>query len=1327
MKKLRSSQKLPVQAYSRHGGFAIVTVLLFLILLAILIVGFLNRAGSERSAAAAYYEGNAVSILADQAVNIVQAQIDHASSQKNIAWASQPGMVRTFQANGDLLHAYKLYSDQAMVDTNVDVAAAVEELDGWEQRPGQFTDLNAPVFRTPDEEEMQPIYPIIDATAVGGGIEGFSVTDAPGSTSIQPVPMPVRWLYVLRDGTTVAAAEGADDKQATVAGASKANPIVGRIAFWTDDETAKLNVNTASHGSFWDIPRAFTLEERDRLARFQPALQEFQRYPGHPATTSLWPVFGYKFPGDDQITDDNGQHTYPEFSAFALSLAPRVEQGGSLGGTVVATTPVEPDGERLFSSVDELLFDAHQGVRTASTQLGKDDIEKAKFFLTARSNAPEINLFNLPRMAIWPINAGGKKPSTLDELVAFCSMVNGAPYYFQRSDPKSGTADIDGDTPYSKRNQELYHYINTLLAAPHPGFGESADTFAKKYTADETGQIVTEIFDYIRSSNLYSTALGADAYTAGNVATAGSGVGQVTPLKIDGTKGVGRIPVLSKAVFQLFVSGASSSLGGVFTPLPGKTPLYSDPLGTTPHYQQLTSFLDKTGLSDPVDLKTSGIIYFDTFDPMYGYSFPRYNFTVDVEFQGDWTVDGKPLGFPSTATLTINNDHHLLYDAEFDDGIRTWMGHYLGGLLGPQWMMQNYSSVAPNPSKTTGAKFNGPYPLVSSQVSLHPPFNLVKRNNAAPTGDLTVTLPSVETLPSSSISFSGGTVIAKLKVGSEVVQEYRFVFPPFTKPAPRYASRLAPLGSLNLGDDSRADDVLKQFAVSADFRNRWRYQPHAHRASTRTGAGNSKYKFVDVGLVQDGDVAVALEARFGDKRLLSGRNLLTTGTTAKDSFERNISYDNTSARHAVTLRTDPSGQERRNRANRVGQRPGRILDITYGQNAMPEVVDRYPHGVEATTQGVDGGNFTPDFDNGTFHMPDDAYVGRADEGSVYDKTSDKSVYIAWYLNIASHTNSHNSPTFYSPNKQMPSAVKFGSLPTGVIRNHPWQTLLFRPDPGHHPGAAGVPDYSLLDLFWMPVVEPYAISEPFSTNGKVNMNYQIMPFGYIQRSTAIRGVMQTEEVLSMHNDDAALGNPDGQGYGDGTGAAEAYEKELGDSYKRFAVGDTAATTYFSTKRFRKRFNLDETTGTLRSFEELFKDNRIFRSETEICTIPIVPEGEEWNADFEQDYWQPRSLTGDNSREAPYANLLPRFTTRSNTYTVHYRVQSLKKSISSDPTIWEEGKDSVVAELRGSRVIERYIDPNNVDIPDYAAAASPTSLDTLERFYRWRIIANREFEP
>ncbi len=33
---------------------------------------------------------------------------------------------------------------------------------------------------------------------------------------------------------------------------------------------------------------------------------------------------------------------------------------------------------------------------------------------------------------------------------------------------------------------------------------------------------------------------------------------------------------------------------------------------------------------------------------------------------------------------------------------------------------------------------------------------------------------------------------------------------------------------------------------------------------------------------------------------------------------------------------------------------------------------------------------------------------------------------------------------------------------------------------------------------MPVVEPYPISEPLSTAGRINMNYQIVPFTYINR-------------------------------------------------------------------------------------------------------------------------------------------------------------------------------------------------------------------------------------
>ncbi|MEJ0000336.1 MAG: hypothetical protein WDO13_14955, partial [Verrucomicrobiota bacterium] len=64
------------------------------------------------------------------------------------------------------------------------------------------------------------------------------------------------------------------------------DPIVGRIAFWTDDETGKININTASEGaynnsstyatSFSDTPRVCT--PYDLNLEKSPACQnEFQR------------------------------------------------------------------------------------------------------------------------------------------------------------------------------------------------------------------------------------------------------------------------------------------------------------------------------------------------------------------------------------------------------------------------------------------------------------------------------------------------------------------------------------------------------------------------------------------------------------------------------------------------------------------------------------------------------------------------------------------------------------------------------------------------------------------------------------------------------------------------------------------------------------------------------------------------------------------------------------------------------------------------------------------------------------------------------------------
>ena len=68
----------------------------------------------------------------------------------------------------------------------------------------------------------------------------------------------------------------------------------------------------------------------------------------------------------------------------------------------------------------------------------------------------------------------------------------------------------------------------------------------------------------------------------------------------------------------------------------------------------------------------------------------------------------------------------------------------------------------------------------------------------------------------------------------------------------------------------------------------------------------------------------------------------------------------------------------------------------------------------------------------------------------------------------------------------------------------------------HFGAKQLPDHLWMDYFWMPVVQPYVISEPFSTAGKVNMNYQILPFQYIRRATALHAVMKAEKILAIPN-------------------------------------------------------------------------------------------------------------------------------------------------------------------------------------------------------------------
>jgi uncharacterized protein (TIGR02600 family) len=224
---------------------------------------------------------------------------------------------------------------------------------------------------------------------------------------------------------------------------------------------------------------------------------------------------------------------------------------------------------------------------------------------------------------------------------------------------------------------------------------------------------------------------------------------------------------------------------------------------------------------------------------------------------------------------------------------------------------------------------------------------------------------------------------------------------------------------------------------------------------------------------------------------------------------------------------------------------------------------------------------------------------------------------------------------------------------------------------------------------MPVAEPYAISEPFSTAGKVNMNYQILPFTYITRNTALRAVLSPEKV-------AQIGKVSG-------------------AYTRVISGSA-----------RSSLNLNDTDGTLRQFKERFSQGDIFRSATEICDIFLVPSGSSWTSDSAaRTAWYGDNFTyvGDNLRERPYATIYPRVTTKSNTFRVYYTTQSLNNR-STNPAVWNESLGVVTGEYRGSTTIERYLNPADTNLPD---AATDASNPSLEDYYRWRIVEQTSFAP
>ncbi len=1573
---------------------ALVLVISFVVLLSALVVAFFSRVTTDLASSKSYAEGVTVRQLADSAVGVVMGQIREATTLANASWASQPGLIRTYRtasgnAGPNAFAFYKLYSSHDLIVsgreitsfdptlTNPSQSATPVEVplgnNGWSIQPAYFTDLNEPVSIPNPKGGADTVkrYPIFDPSVAAiynpgsrpaklvlkdGQVEGCEIALSLTDRTKNDAPMPVRWIYVLKDGTLTApvpltgsatAATGliaswsTSGPSGTRTGVpTKDNPIVGRVAFWTDDDSCKVNINTAGGfllpdgvdedtnlnyktpafdgkternpgfyaGSFWDTPRVQTYFDRGvnsdnidnyrgALANSQPSANEFQRYPGHPSTTSLGLVFKHLLPAK---TGFNSEKLY--------AMSPRLTPGGSLNGTKYLDVtndrplitkenfnPKKVNGYHLFASVDEMYYTTLNGTRQSavdginqwvSTQGGKEApmaansittqmVDKVRFFLTANSRAPELNLFGRPRVVMWPVawsNPSQGREANLqnlginnsnDDLIRFCSTVGRDPnqikqrttqqgeFIFSRQDPYSSTVDFN-----LPRNQQVFSYLRELTSAakPVPGFGGS---FQQKYIGGPGGrdQILTEIFDYIRTINQKdgSRELTIDTKApvrstqnnqlkaAARYAPHALVVPTRTTVQGNPVSGFGRYPTISEASIVFYhggficrpvpgselskyvlkggigddgkpydIEGLTDKGGLQLIPgnkeevviydlnivYPGKLPpfatvsrptskpgVYAGPIRKEPEWVAQNVF-QWTGQL------VRAFVIFETFNPMQGYApvdnfanislvdtvapltngkYQRYNYADpskgvyvhELAIQGNFSITTSGItqnlpigeGFPAASSGGLKN----AFTRTSGD---TYAGRNFGGTEGFFHTLQDRVSISP--TAVTAVDTYYPFQSRCDQAlsGVRVPFN--PADTVATTFD-----------------FSGGRMELQIryeeKVGGgghiENIQRVTLNFPEAKGwPLPTANFRCDPASFTDCGGfDARMENFDTDFLGEFSSKRNWNtflgnylkdktglpsgwamayhlpsriawareypHNPMGPKDSTGAVWGDGKhYTNAFMQILQPGDTIRSLVVGGGDPAAADPRIAALQQTVS--TLLPHPDY-NSGKHRAETLRRgdggfyfDPSNK-RYAEAPQLTTDPttGSFIALTSGTKYKPgygpDLVRTDNNGSPFVARRGDGG--AADFDTGIGIMPDGAFAGKADEGNAaafwWDDYWKKYNYVEAY-----YTWVYDNPldTYFSPNRQVPSPVMFGSLPAPHVpwAQAGWKTLLFCPNPAaiatSHHGALNPPDHLLLDLFSMPVVEPYAISEPFSTAGKINLNYPIVPFDYIKRTTAIRAALHPLRVTAI-------------------------PQNFVDGNKQFRYKGQA-----NNENLRYLVDRDE---TLKGFDDFFAQYRLnksagfFKSASQICERFLYPKGttiDGSNVKFTtgesqiKAFWQLNQLTGDNVREKPYADLYPRITTKSNTFTIHYRVQTLRQrpysgSASGEAAYYrsfDESRDSVLSELRGNATIERYLDPEDPRFQsNYSPAKDRINVETqsLEDAYRFRIISNKRFSP
>ncbi len=288
-------------------GIALVIVLAMIVLITVLVVGFTVNMRTERQASNAIFRSQSAAVAAQgalaHAVSLLNKYIPQPVPPGGVIvdptnWIVSPGMLTLVQGNSDATTVPTI--------TRIPLSSNPTPAPGASDYTSTATDAN-----------LNP--PLV--TRAGNSI-------LPGSQEMR-----VAWVPLLRDPSQTATAS---------------NQIVGRYAFWIDDESAKININTAA---------------------------------GKPKQADM--DFSKVTPGVVTI-GGNGGGTYPlgHPGSVNLDLLGSLDLPGLANGVLTSGGFTNPEAIKQYVTAGDTgaFYDSN------------------KFNLTAWSNDPEFNVFGKPRL-----------------------------------------------------------------------------------------------------------------------------------------------------------------------------------------------------------------------------------------------------------------------------------------------------------------------------------------------------------------------------------------------------------------------------------------------------------------------------------------------------------------------------------------------------------------------------------------------------------------------------------------------------------------------------------------------------------------------------------------------------------------------------------------------------------------------------------------------------------------------------------------------------------------------------------------------------------------